>query len=185
MQAGDIIITADGTPVDRVSTLQRIVRNHAPGEKVQLEVMRYGQKKSFSVTLTELAEPARTAAANDPESSSRSPASGPASIKSDALGISLGAVPSEIASRANLAADRRGALVTDVVPLGASYGKLFEQQDVIFEVLFPAPRRQIRTPAELQAVLSQLKSGDYISLNVHSLAPNGGGDRVVNIRLGE
>jgi serine protease Do len=184
MQAGDIIITADGNPVDRVSTLQRIVRNHAPGENVQLEVMRYGQKKSFSVKLTELAEPARTAAVSNPEGDSRNPTSGPASIKSDALGISLGAIPAELASRANLAADRRGVLVTDVVPLGPSYNKLGEQ-DVIFEVLFPAPRRQIRSAADLQAVLGQLKTGDYISLNVHSLAQGGGGDRVVNIRIGD
>jgi serine protease Do len=61
MQAGDIIITADGQPVDRVSTLQRIVRNHAPGESVDVEVMRYGQKKTFRVRLTELEEATRTA----------------------------------------------------------------------------------------------------------------------------
>ena len=78
-------------------------------------------------------------------------------------------------------------LVTDVVPLGPSYGKLGDgksgPQDVIFEVLYPAPRREIRTTADLQSVLSRLKTGDYISLNVHSLAA-GGGDRVVNIRIG-
>ncbi len=32
MQPGDIIIRADGKPVDRVSTLQRIIRSHQPGE---------------------------------------------------------------------------------------------------------------------------------------------------------
>ena len=42
MQPGDVIITADGQPVDRVSTLQRIVRNHNPGETIEIEAMRYG-----------------------------------------------------------------------------------------------------------------------------------------------
>ena len=184
MQAGDIIITADEQPVDRVSTLQRIVRNHAPGENVQLEVMRYGDKKSFAVKLTELAGPARTAAASTRPGDATTTAAGPSSIKSDALGISLGLIPSEVIARANLAADRRGVLVTDVVPLGPSYNKLGEQ-DVIFEVLYPAPRRPIRTAADLQTVLGRLKTGDYISLNVHSLAQGGGGDRVVNIRIGD
>ena len=71
-----------------------------------------------------------------------------------------------------------------VPSLGAAYGKLGEQ-DIIFEVLYPGPRRPIRTAADLQAVLGRLKTGDYISLNVHSLAQGGGGDRVVNIRIGE
>jgi serine protease Do len=177
MQAGDIIISADGQPVERVSTLQRIVRNHAPGENVQLEVMRYGQKKSVTVKLTELTEAASVTPTSNPVAAKPS-----AGLSSSELGVSLQAIPPDIASRASLAENRRGVMVTDVVPLGPSYGKLGEQ-DVIFEVLYPAPRRPIRSAADLQAVLSRLKTGDYISLNVHSLA-QGAGDRVVNIRIG-
>src|SRR5438034_7204186 len=53
IQPGDIIITADGQAIDRVSTLQRVVRNHSPGETISVEVMRYGQKKTFDVKLSE------------------------------------------------------------------------------------------------------------------------------------
>jgi hypothetical protein len=74
-------------------------------------------------------------------------------------------------------------LVTDVVPLGPSYNKLLGDQDVIFEVLYPQPRRSIKSVADLQSVLGKLKAGDYISLNVHGLQ-QGAGDRVVNIRIG-
>jgi serine protease Do len=179
MQAGDIIITADGQPVDRVSTLQRIVRNHQPGEKVRLEVMRYGQRKTFDVTLTELADGARvTPAVNN------APANKPSTgtVSNTDLGISMQAVPADIAQRASLEPAKRGVLVTDVVPLGPAYQKLGEQ-DVIYEVLYPGPRRSIKSVADLQSVLSKLKTGDYISLNVHSLA-QGAGDRVVNIRIG-
>jgi len=178
MQAGDIIITADGQPVQRVSTLQRIVRNHQPGENVQLEVMRYGQKKSVSVKLTEL----NATAALTPASNSAVAPTPAAGLASSELGVSLQAIPAELATRASIAENRRGVMVTGVVPLGPSYGKLGEQ-DVIFEVLYPAPRKEIRSAADLQSVLSRLKTGDYISLNVHSLGP-GAGDRVVNIRIG-
>ena len=92
-------------------------------------------------------------------------------------------LPPEVAQRSSVDANRRGVLVTEVEPLGPSYQKLANDQDVIFEVLYPGPRRAIRSVADLQSVLGKLKTGDYISLNVHSLA-QGGGDRVVNIRIG-
>ncbi|MEJ7760733.1 MAG: trypsin-like peptidase domain-containing protein [Gemmatimonadaceae bacterium] len=180
LQAGDIITTADGQRVDRVNTLQRITRNHAPGESVKLEVMRYGQKKSFDVKLTELVEAPRVAAA---ARAAPTAALVPTSSTNAALGVTLQPVPADIATAANLAANRRGVLVTEVIPLGPSYGKL-STQDVIFEVLYPAPRRPVRTPAELQQILGRLRSGDYISLNVRNIAA-GGNERVVNIRIGE
>ncbi len=178
MQAGDIIIAADGQNVDRVSALQRVVRNHQPGESVQLDVMRYGQKKTFSVKLTELAESVRVTPASNPAAAK--PAA--VGVVSSELGVSLQPISAAIASQAALPENRRGVMVTDVVPLGPSYAKL-GPQDVIFEVLYPAPRRPIRSAADLQSVLGKLKNGDYISLNVHSLA-QGGSDRVVNIRIG-
>ncbi len=191
MQAGDIIVTADGRPVDRVSTLQRIVRNHAPGETVELEVMRYGKKQTVRVKLTELAESPRVVQVT-PEGTSRGRSGMPNAINptasprptgmmNAALGVSLQSVPADVAARANLAPNRRGVMVTDVVPLGPAYNKLLDQ-DVIFEVLYPAPRRAVRTRQELTAILGGLKSGDYVSFNVRSLL-QGGGERVVNIRL--
>ena len=51
LEAGDVIIAADGKPADRVSTLQRIIRGHEPGETVTLDVMRFGTKKTFRVKL--------------------------------------------------------------------------------------------------------------------------------------
>ena len=53
LEAGDIIVAADGKPTDRVSTLQRIIRGHEPGETVTVDVMRYGTKKTFRVKLAE------------------------------------------------------------------------------------------------------------------------------------
>ena len=66
LQPGDVIITADGQPVDRVSTLQRIVRNHNPGETIEIEAMRYGQRKTFHVTLMEAPTDKEVATNNTP-----------------------------------------------------------------------------------------------------------------------
>ena len=55
---------------------------------------------------------------------------------------------------------------------------------MITEVLFPAPRRAINTPAELQQVLSRLKNGDYVSLSVYSLDDRLHQPRIVNLQIG-
>ncbi|HXF25215.1 MAG TPA: hypothetical protein VN602_11880, partial [Gemmatimonadaceae bacterium] len=65
------------------------------------------------------------------------------------------------------------------------YGKL-QPGMVITEVLYPTPRRQVNSVADLQGVLNSMKAGDYISLNVAQ--PDGRGgviNSVVNIRLGQ
>jgi serine protease Do len=176
LQPGDVIITADGQPVDRVSTLQRIVRNHNPGETIELEAMRYGQRKTFRVTLME--------AKTDEVASAAVPAAtGTTGVLHPALGISVAPVSPEIAAQARLASPVRGVLVSDVTPGGPGDQKLFPH-DVITEVLFPAPRRAVNTPAELQQVLSRLKDGDYVSLSVYSLDDRLHQPRIVNLQLG-
>ena len=60
IEIGDIIVTAAGKPVDQVSPLQRIIRGFKPGDVVDLDVMRFGQKKTFKV---QLGEPTRRTAA--------------------------------------------------------------------------------------------------------------------------
>jgi serine protease Do len=176
LQPGDVIITADGQPVDRVSTLQRIVRNHNPGETIEIETMRYGQRKTFRVTLME--------AKTEDVASASTPANAPASgVLHPALGISVAPVSPEIAAQARLATPVRGVLVSDVTPGGPADQKL-QRNDVITEVLFPAPRHAINTPAELQQVLSRLKDGDYVSLSVYSLDDRLHAPRIVNMQIG-
>jgi serine protease Do len=177
LQPGDVIITADGQPVDRVSTLQRIVRNHNPGETIEIEAMRYGQRKNFRVTLME--------APTDKEVATNS---APAPVSSGgmvhpALGISVAPVSPEIAAQARVSTPVRGVMVSDVVPGGPADEKL-SRNDVITEVLFPTPRRAINTPSDLQQVLSRMKPGDYVSLSVYSLAEPTHSPRIVNLQVG-
>src|SRR6202171_3773703 len=177
LQPGDVIITADGQPVDRVSTLQRIVRNHNPGETIEIEAMRYGQRKTFGVTLMEAKTDGEVASASPP---ANAPVGG---MLHPALGISVAPVSPEIAAQARLTTPVRGVLVSDVNPGGPADQKL-ARNDVITEVLFPAPRRAINTPAELQQVLSRLKDGDYVSLSVYSLDDRQHAPRIVNLQIG-
>jgi serine protease Do len=177
LQEGDVIISADGQPADRVSSLQRVIRNHAPGETVHLEYVRYGKKMTADVKL----------APRPADSTATTQASiNPTSTKGVA-GTKLGATiaPLPPADQRPAGFPDHGVLVTDVVSLGPSYSKL-QPGAVITEVLYPTPRKQINSVADLQGVLNSMKAGDYISLNV--ALPDGRGgvlNTVVNIRLGQ
>jgi len=175
IEPGDVIVAIDGKPVDRVSALQRIVRSHKVGETVPVDVLRYGQKKSFKVTLVDQETAATVAAAP----SAAAPVATPMSGK---LGITVEPITAEAGKQLGLPADK-GVRVTEVVPDGASAEKLESGGDVILEVLFPTPKRAVKSVNDLQTALAGLKSGDYVSLLVQSLRP-GQGTRVVNIRVG-
>ena len=176
LQPGDVIITADGQPVDRVSTLQRIVRNHNPGETIELEAMRYGQRKTFRVTLMQA--PTDT----DVASNAAVPSSTGGTVH-PALGISVAPVSPEMAAQARIPTPVRGVMVSDVTPAGPADEKLFPN-DVITEVLYPLPRRTINSPSDLESVLRPLKNGEYISLSVFNLGDRQHAPRIVNIQIG-
>jgi serine protease Do len=178
LQPGDVIITADGQPVDRVSTLQRIVRNHNPGDAIDIEAMRYGQRKNFRVTLMEAPKDQQVAT-----SSTRTEPSG-GGIVHPALGISVAPVSTELAAQARMTTPVRGVMVSDVIPGGPSEDKLF-RNDVITEVLYPAPARVINTPSDLQQALGRLKDGQYVSLKVFSLVDATHAPRIVNLQVGK
>jgi serine protease Do len=179
LQEGDVIIGVDGQPADRTSSLQRVVRNHAPGEKVHLDFMRYGKKMSADVTLAP-----RPTDSTATSVAKVNPASSPG-VVGPKLGATLSPLPP--ADQRPPGFPNHGVLVTDVVGLGPSYGagKLSAGM-VITDVLYPTPRRPINSVAELQAILATMKAGDYISLSVAQ--PDGQGkavSSVVNIKLGQ
>ncbi|MGK2933692.1 MAG: trypsin-like peptidase domain-containing protein [Gemmatimonadaceae bacterium] len=177
VRPGDVIVSADGQPVDRVAGLQRIVRSHQPGETVELQVVRFGTRHTFRVRLTEA--PTQDVAVAP---AGRQQRVEPASVTSDnRLGISVSTVSAQLAQSLRLG-NERGVLVTDVVGLGPAWQRL-GPQDIIAGVLSPV-EREIDDVGDLQQVLRGLKAGDYISLRVLSPRPSGAPQsRVVNIRV--
>jgi len=152
------------------------VRNHNPGETIEIEAMRYGQRKTFRVTLME----AKTD--TDVASSNAVPSNNGGTVH-PALGISVAPVSPEMAAQARIPTPVRGVMVSDVTPGGPADEKLLPN-DVITEVLYPLPRRAINSPADLESVLRTLKNGEYISLSVFNLADRQHLPRIVNIQVG-
>jgi serine protease Do len=181
MEAGDVILTADGKKVDRVSTLQRILRSHQPGDVVTLEGIRYGDRKTFKVKLIEAPadEPRAVAASNRREDP------GTANTTSlSKLGVAVEVMSARVAEARGISAQLKGVVVTDITPGSTAEGKLFPG-DVIVEVRHPS-RTVLSTVADLQKELGKLKAGDYVSLLVGQTVNNGSVQtRVVNLRIGD
>ena len=168
IEVGDIIISAAGQRVNRVSELQRVIRGMKPGDVVDIEVARFGSRRNFKVRL---AEP--PAADDDQVATAARPGAAPASGDSrsnERLGISVQPVSQEFVTARQLeAAYSQGLLVTDVSVRGAAYRELFANRDIILRVLHPT-RRDIRTATDLEQVVASLKRGDVLSLLVYDTA---------------
>jgi serine protease Do len=178
LEPGDIIVRVEGQDVDRVSTLQRLVRMHQPGETISVDVVRYGERKSYKIRLQEApAEAAQVASADE------KPAEGDG-LAASKLGVTVEAITPEVAKANDIAEQYRGLRVLSVEAGGPAADKL-ARNDVIVRVIRPEPATVIRTAADLQKVLSRLKDGDYVSLLVYAQTQTGPGTRVVNIRIGE
>ena len=183
-----MIVAADGKPTDRVSTLQRIIRGHKPGDVVTLDVMRFGEKKSFKVKLIEASDQSQVASNDDAESETQ-PASANESRRFDKLGITVEPVSPALASRARMSdAYRRGLMVSDVNVTGPARGKILADNTVLLQVLNPAPRRELHTPADLDAVLAPMHKGDVVTFLVYDV-PQGPQDRgsthAVSLEVGQ
>jgi serine protease Do len=182
IEPGDVIIAADGRPTDRVSTLQRIVRTHKPGETVTFDVMRFGTKKSFRVKLAEAPSETQVASAEDLP---RRAAPGVEPRRFDKIGIAVEPVSAELTTRARLTQEySRGLVVSDVSVTGPAYRKLFADNTILLSVINPGPRRDLRTPADLEAVLAGRKPGDPITFLVYDVGQDSP-PRAVTVQVGQ
>jgi serine protease Do len=183
IEPGDVIVAADGKTTDRVSTLQRIVRSHKPGETITFDVMRFGSKKSFRVKLAEAPSETQLASAEDAPLRAAPVAAEPRRF--DKIGIAVEPVSPELVTRARLSEPyRRGLVVSDVNVTGPAYRKLFADGTILLSVLNPGPRRELRTPADLDTVLAGRKAGDPITFLVYDLGQDGP-PRAVTVQVGQ
>jgi serine protease Do len=179
IEIGDVIVSAAGKVIDQVSTLQRIIRGFKPGDVVDLDVMRFGQRKSFKVKLAEPADVTTTVADNEDDKGTniRDDNTGRAN---DKLGITVGPLTSEILRSANVAAAyRNGVLITKVSPRGPSWRNLLENEIIVSE-LYPA-KKDIKSVDELAQAVAAVKTGDVIELKVYNIGS--GQTRAVSIQV--
>ncbi len=178
IEPGDVIVKADGKPADRVSTLQRIIRGHEPGETVEIEAWRYGTRKTFNVRLGEATDSVTRVASND-RPREEEPSAG---TNTEKLGITVEPITDAQARQNRIPNEHRGLRIVDVDQDGpARQGRLFPN-DVLVAVINPQPRRDLRSAEDLQRVLTGVREGSYVSFMVYNLDQDQ--TRIVNLRVG-
>lgn len=138
IRSGDVIASVNGTPVKSPRALARQIAALAPGNSVELNVIRKGESKTLTVALGTM--PNQTQA-NAPEDRSTQGRNVPH------LGLTV-APASEVAGSGD-----KGVVVTGVDPEGTAAEHGLQTGDVILDV----SGRAVSTPGDIRKALSDAK----------------------------
>ncbi len=139
IERGDIITELNGQPVQGPDDLSVHISEIAPGSEVHLKVVRNGEARDITATLTELSEK------GEHETTSAS--------KSSALqGVQVEKLTPAIAHQLGIAPTVTGVVITSVDPNSAAAAAELESGDVIQEV----NRKPVHNIAEYDEALSGL-----------------------------
>jgi serine protease Do len=166
LRMGDVIVAVNGVAVQRVGQFQRLIASARPGDRVKVDLVRYGQARSIQVALGEApADPVRTAAA---------PAA-PLPAGTGRLGISLAPLTAESAKQQGFR-DRRGLLVTGAVPYGAAYRAGVRRNMRVISVDGTA----VNDADAFRRALDRKRAGQVVTLTVDFA---GGQQGIFNVRV--
>jgi serine protease Do len=145
IQAGDVIVEADGKPIDDSRTLRLMVSSMAPGSQVNLRVMREGQTRNVTVTLGEM--PTKETASTSPATREKP---GTLDQSPDHLGIAIAEMTPDIADQLKLPTSLKGIVIADVENGSVAEEAGLQPGDVIVAV----NGSPVRTVGEFQSSVS-------------------------------
>jgi serine protease Do len=179
---GDVIVSVDSKPVERVGQLQQVIGFRKPGDVVKVEVARKGGvRKTFDVKLQALNDQSQVAGADEEESGKGGAAGGTAMNR---LGISVEPITPSVAQQLQLPQGMRGLVVTDVTPGGPAWETLIDDpQRNGPDIILSVEGKPVRTETELRNALKAEKAGNIVSLGIYN--PRTQTRRIDRIRLGE
>src|SRR5437899_137162 len=150
LKPGDIISKVNGRPIETPSGLSRFVAALLPGAKIEVEVIRNGERRLLAVDLGERKEDAIVASIPPPPP-----------VPELKLGINVQDLTPELAEKFKIK-DKKGALVAKVEVGSAAQEQGLREGDLIKEV----NRQPVTTADEFKSAVAQVKKGDSILLRV-------------------
>ncbi|HWN19997.1 MAG TPA: Do family serine endopeptidase [Gemmatimonadales bacterium] len=184
IEAGDIIVSVDGTPVEYVGQLQQQVAFRKAGEKVKVEVARKGGvHKTFEVRLQEMSAPRNTAAGETDATNDAADSSNEAAADIDLLGMTVQPVDQDAVEQFDLKPEQRGLMVTGVTPGGPAQGEVAEPDNGGPDILLSVEGKAVKSVADLKQALKGDKAGDIVTLRLYNTQAKT--HRIERIRLGE
>jgi serine protease Do len=155
LKPGDVVVALGGKPVADNNQLTRDVGVVPPGQKIALDVVRDGKKRTVDVTLAprpdETDQGGKTAGSGGDEKE-----------KGDLLGLSVQDLTPQMAQRAQVEPGTKGALVAEIAPDSPAASAGLEPGDVVVEL----NRQPVSSPADYHRAVKGLKKGDTALVRV-------------------
>ena len=150
LKPGDIIAKVDGRRVETPAGLSRAVAGLTPGTKVELDVIRSGERRTITVDLGERKEDAVVTSIPSPPPQPE--------VK---LGLSVQDLTQELADKFKIK-DQKGVLVNKVDPGSVAQEQGLREGDLIKEV----NRQAVASAEEFKSAVAQAKKGESVLLRV-------------------
>ena len=150
IKADDIIVELEGEPVVTASDLRNRIAMHKPGSKVNLVILREGERKTLTITLDKRPQDGTETAGG--AAKARSP-----------LGMSVQTLTRELAARLGYEG-LSGVVVRDVEPGSAADEYGIEPEMLITEV----NREPVRSVRQFNEALAKAKQKGKVLLRIHS-----------------
>ncbi len=169
---GDVIIAVDGESVSQVNELQRLIASRRPGDRVRLDVIRYGERERLDIQLIEAPAPV-AAAAPAPE-----PAAEPVRGTSpqEHLGIRVAALTADEVRRRQFSGST-GVIVEEMSPSGALVRRYGDPRN---SRIISVDRQAVTDVAHFERLLLAKGPGSVASF---LLERPGGQQTIVNVRM--
>jgi serine protease Do len=150
----DIIISADGNPIELGNQVQSAVLLKNPGDMIQLNVLRNGKEMSFNIKLEE----------HDVEKTKPSMASQSGDELSE-LGLEVHNLTEALSSRlGNVYDDQKGVVVTSVEPYGPAAEAGIQSGDLIQKI----EDKTIKSVSDYESAIRQAKPGQVVIVTLLS-----------------
>ena len=147
LQAGDVILSFNGQPIDKMRDLPRLVAAASADSAAKLDILRNHEHQTVDVTIGHLPSEARVASADTP-----SEKAGPAAAEK-LLGLRLAALDSDARAQFEVPETVEGALIVDVDQDGKAAEQGLRPGDVIERVADAS----VKNPADVERLVEQAR----------------------------
>ncbi|GBE43978.1 MAG TPA: Do family serine endopeptidase [Rhizobiales bacterium] len=174
IKVGDVVLSFDGTKVESMRNLPRLVARTAIGKTVEVEILRDEKKKILKVTIAKLAK--KEAAKAEIKESKEAE-------KTSLLGLSISPMSAELRSRFKIGKDVNGVVVTDVDPDSDAAKKRITAGNVIVEVKGKELKgKRVQSVKDVQKAVEEARKSGRSSVLL-LIASGTGGVRFVALSL--
>jgi serine protease Do len=161
IQPGDIIVEVDGKPIANNRQLIDYISYLPVGSKIQVTVIRNGDRRTLNATTVERHEDGDT-----PDAETETT---PAEPTRNKLGMSVTELTTAFRQQYGIAESVRGVLVTDVKEVSAAGEANINEGDVISEV----QGEKIASLAQFRAAVDRIRSGQTVRMYVTTAGRGG------------